>query len=495
MSSPSRGTHFGDGIRVGTQIASGYDNALPGAPVSPLFIYDIAPQAASFTNIAALQTLGGAGYVTLVNTGNSGTNTVIVKNYQNFVKFDVPRRIQIRGVASTTLANFTFYGETDYGFDQAQPVTEQIAGPVGATTVTSQKVYTGLYRIYASAGTTQNISIGCADAFGLPFLATNANYIIPYFGGNPSNALPLPRLSTSTLVGGTVTVANTSIKATSLVFASNSTQATPGRLSVPAVSIIPGVSFTINSSNAGDTSVVNWEIVDPTNVSGTATLVGIAGPASAVTVTNGNVLSTDLLELTVNTPSGTAGTISYTIADGAFTITSSNAADRSSINWRLMRPSLYQGAATLAAGGPPSTVTVSSFVVNAQSKIFLNYGTIAGTPGFLYLGAITAGISFVINSTSATDTSAVNWRIVNPVTIGTYILPDRTNPATISTGNPRGVYLPSAPSDGFSRLTVFMYNRGVNNADATPGSDPDDTAQANTEYNLYGTSAYSDLLH
>lgn len=70
-----------------------------------------------------------------------------------------------------------------------------------------------------------------------------------------------------------------------------------------------------------------------------------------------------------------------------------------------------KGTATLSAG----TVTVSSTAVTASSKIFVTVNTPGGTQGFLSVptASIVAGSSFVINSSSATETSTVNWLIVN----------------------------------------------------------------------------------
>ncbi len=67
----------------------------------------------------------------------------------------------------------------------------------------------------------------------------------------------------------------------------------------------------------------------------------------------------------------------------------------------------YAGEATLLAG----TISVSSLVIRATSKVTLTAQTNTGTPGFLSLGTIVPGSSFVINSTSATDTRTVFWQI------------------------------------------------------------------------------------
>lgn len=68
------------------------------------------------------------------------------------------------------------------------------------------------------------------------------------------------------------------------------------------------------------------------------------------------------------------------------------------------------GIATLAAG----TVTVSNTRVTANSRIFLTNQVLGGTAGFLRISARTAGTSFVITSSSGTDTSQVAWLILEP---------------------------------------------------------------------------------
>lgn len=67
------------------------------------------------------------------------------------------------------------------------------------------------------------------------------------------------------------------------------------------------------------------------------------------------------------------------------------------------------GTATLVAG----TVTVSTTAVTSSSKIFLTHGVAGGTVGVISVGTITNGTSFVINSSSASDTSDINWLIIN----------------------------------------------------------------------------------
>lgn len=67
--------------------------------------------------------------------------------------------------------------------------------------------------------------------------------------------------------------------------------------------------------------------------------------------------------------------------------------------------------ATLSSG----TVTVSNTSVTSSSIIYVSCNTPSGTQGFLSApkGSITAGTSFVINSSSALDNSTVNYWIIN----------------------------------------------------------------------------------
>ncbi|MFH9816132.1 glycosyl hydrolase family 28-related protein [Streptomyces sp. NPDC017230] len=69
------------------------------------------------------------------------------------------------------------------------------------------------------------------------------------------------RMGVATLVGGTVTVANTSVTAGTRVAAfRQAVGGTPGHLSA---TVDPGVGFTLTSSSATDTSVVAWVLFEP----------------------------------------------------------------------------------------------------------------------------------------------------------------------------------------------------------------------------------------
>lgn len=69
-----------------------------------------------------------------------------------------------------------------------------------------------------------------------------------------------------------------------------------------------------------------------------------------------------------------------------------------------------QGTAVLTAGA----VTVANTSVTATSRIYLTIQTPGGTVGSPYVFSRTAGTSFVVHSTSGTDTSTVAYLIVEP---------------------------------------------------------------------------------
>lgn len=69
------------------------------------------------------------------------------------------------------------------------------------------------------------------------------------------------------------------------------------------------------------------------------------------------------------------------------------------------------GFAVLVAGA----VTVDSTYADSSNGIQLTRNITGGTVGHLSVGTITDGESFVIDSSSATDTSTIFWTIFTPI--------------------------------------------------------------------------------
>jgi hypothetical protein len=151
-------------------------------------------------------------------------------------------------------------------------------------------------------------------------------------------------------------------------------------LTDPAITMSSSANWTISDTNI-DTS--NDPAIDGSGA-GTLTLTGINF------LNNANVAGT----LTTNYGTTTSGNFQVNkkinIATGAA---------NSSI-----------GTSSALSSG---SVAVATTAVTASSKIILSHATAAGTEGHLSVGAINPGVSFAIISNGASDTSTVNWWIVN----------------------------------------------------------------------------------
>lgn len=74
-----------------------------------------------------------------------------------------------------------------------------------------------------------------------------------------------------------------------------------------------------------------------------------------------------------------------------------------------MSAGAIRGTATLVAGA----ATVNTAEIQSGDTVMLSRQALGGTAGHLSVGTITAGTSFVINSSSGTDTSTISWEVVH----------------------------------------------------------------------------------
>lgn len=88
--------------------------------------------------------------------------------------------------------------------------------------------------------------------------------------------------------------------------------------------------------------------------------------------------------------------------------------DSGLVGWRAISlndgSNQRMGQATLVAG----TASVANTSVTANTRIFLSHANTSGTLGHLYISTRVAGTSFDITSSSNTDTSTVNWLLIEP---------------------------------------------------------------------------------
>lgn len=151
---------------------------------------------------------------------------------------------------------------------------------------------------------------------------------------------------------------------------------------------ITSVTWTIAGSPTGDVSTLTGDSGTATPAAGN---IKISGTASEITTAGSGSTITLSLPSALTVP-------------GSLTVTST-------LGLNASGAAAIAGTATLVAG----TVTVDTSSVTANSKIFVSRNTTGGTLGNLSapVGSITAGTSFVINSSSSTETSTVNWFFFN----------------------------------------------------------------------------------
>lgn len=133
--------------------------------------------------------------------------------------------------------------------------TTTVTAGTGITSTTGNIVATAGA---VNAGTSMTATLG-------NITATNGNVVLGTAGNKLSIATGAnASMGTSVaMTAGTVTVSTTAVTASSKIFLSaNTPGGTQGVLSAPTASIVAGTSFVINSSNAADTSTVNWLIIN-----------------------------------------------------------------------------------------------------------------------------------------------------------------------------------------------------------------------------------------
>lgn len=170
----------------------------------------------------------------------------------------------------------------------------------------------------------------------------------------------------------------------------------------------------------------NWQVLaSPTGAVGTLTgdtgtatpssgNIQIAGTANQITTSATGAIVTVSLPSAITAPGSVTATTTLTATLGAITATNGNLVLSTAGNKLSIATGANASVGTSVAM-TAGTVTISTTAVTASSKIFLTANTPGGTQGTLSAptASIVAGTSFVINSSSNTDTSTVNWWIVN----------------------------------------------------------------------------------
>lgn len=295
-------------------------------------------------------------------------------------------------------------------------VVNSLGVPVAGASVLVTKLTGGAASLFTDNGVTRStnpVSTNGSGQFsfyapdGRYTLTVTGNGILPYsitdlilddpFGGGsgavfttitsvaPTGTAPLIVASTTPVANLTasnvVTNANLTGDVTSV---GNVTTLATANATVGTYGTATSVSQFTADAKGRITGAVNVPIaIANTAVSGLGTLS--TQNATAVAITGGTINSTPLGATTASS----ARITTFQVAEGA---------------------NAKSGTAVLVAG----TVTVANTGVTAVSRIQLTSQLDGGTLGFLRVSARTAGTSFVITSSSATDTSTVAYLIVEP---------------------------------------------------------------------------------
>ena len=125
-----------------------------------------------------------------------------------------------------------------------------------------------------------------------------------------------------------------------------------------------------------------------------------------------NFLTNGVIRMVI-TGSGLVG-IGTNTPDSALTVnTSANIKTNLRVQGTITLTDGANKSVGVSAAMTAGTITISNTRVTANSRIFLTHASLGGTQGILSVGTITAGTSFIINSSSVLDTGTVNWFIIN----------------------------------------------------------------------------------
>jgi hypothetical protein len=164
-----------DDIRLGPVNLPNNINAGPSpmelgvGPMGRVYVFDVVPVTANTAGIAASQTPGAAGNLTL--TAGTGATAATRGDGTSAIALDTPRCVTVTAAGANT-ATFTIYGFDQYG----QAMSQLIAAP-STSTVATTKAFAQVTRIAISGAAGSAITAGFNDKLGLPFRVTDAGYV------------------------------------------------------------------------------------------------------------------------------------------------------------------------------------------------------------------------------------------------------------------------------------------------------------------------------
>ena len=167
---------FSDDLRLGPVVLPNSDTQNPApmasgvGPLGRVYVFDVVPVALNTAGVAASQTPGAAGNLTL--TAGTGTTLVQRPDGTTAIQLDTGRAVTVTAAGANT-ATFTIYGYDIYG----QPMSQTIAAP-STSTVATTKTFNQVTRISCSAAAGSAITAGFNNTIGIPLRVTDAGYVV-----------------------------------------------------------------------------------------------------------------------------------------------------------------------------------------------------------------------------------------------------------------------------------------------------------------------------
>lgn len=166
-------------------------------PLGRIYVFDVVPQAASTSNIAATQTPTGAGNLTL--TAGAGVQQVVRNDGVTVYQLDCPRAVAVSLVTGGTARAYTISGYDYYG----QPMSEVITS-VAAATTNGKKAFYQISSVSGAGASVTAVTVGTTQLIGLPVRVTDGGYLC-HVGWSGSFALDTGTLAVAVTAAATTT--------------------------------------------------------------------------------------------------------------------------------------------------------------------------------------------------------------------------------------------------------------------------------------------------
>jgi hypothetical protein len=166
-------------------------------PLGRIYVFDVVPQAASTSNIAATQTPTGASNLTL--TAGAGVRSVVRNDGVSVLQLDCPRAVAVSLVTGGTARAYTISGYDYYGQAMSEVITS-----VAAATTNGKKAFYQIVSIAGAGASTTAVTVGTTQLIGLPVRVIDGGYLC-HVGWNNAFAL-----DTGTLAVAATATATTS---------------------------------------------------------------------------------------------------------------------------------------------------------------------------------------------------------------------------------------------------------------------------------------------